>query len=113
YLATQTLSDITTRLGSKDMALKVLGNINNLMALRCNDTATQEYIAESLPETFVRKVGQSYSSRNEVDDPLTFSATMSENLEEEAVALVAPAMLGCLPNLQGFARVSAGRVLKW
>lgn len=113
YLATQTLSDITTRLGSKDLALKVLGNINNVIALRCNDTATQEYIAESFPQAMVRKVDVGYTSRNETDDPLTFSASMSESLAEEEVALVPAQMLACLPNLQGFARVSGGRVLKW
>lgn len=113
YLATQTIADIASRLGSKDLALKVLGNVNNILALRCNDTATQEYIADSFSETVVRKVGVSYTARNEVDSPLTFSAAMSEQLSEESVALVAPQMLSCIPNLQGFARVSAGRVVKW
>lgn len=113
YLATQTVSDIITRLGSKDQAYKVLGNINNILALRCNDTGTQEYIADGFSETVVRRIDVGQSSKNEMDNPLTFSGTVTESLAEETVPLVPPAMLSCIPNLQGFARVSAGRVLKW
>lgn len=113
YIATQTISDITARLGSKDLAMKVLGNINNVLLLRCNDNATQEYLAESFPQTVVRKVDLGYSARNEVDNPLTFSATLTESLSEETVPLVEPQILSSIPNLEGFARISAGRVLKW
>ncbi|OGU21655.1 MAG: hypothetical protein A2580_18270 [Hydrogenophilales bacterium RIFOXYD1_FULL_62_11] len=113
FLATQTVSDITARLGSKDLALKVLGNINNVLALRCNDTGTQEYIAESFAETVVRRIEMGQSSKNEVNEPLTFSGTVTEKLAEETVPLVPAAMLSCVPNLEGFARVSAGRVFKW
>lgn len=113
YLATQTVSDIASRLGSQDLALKVLGNINNILALRCNDTGTQEYIADGFSETVVRKIDIGQSAKNEISNPLTFSGTTSESLSEEMVPLVSSDLLSCIPNLEGFARVSAGRVLKW
>lgn len=113
YLATQTVSDIASRLGSKDLALKVLGNINNILALRCNDEGTQEYIANGFSETVVRKIDVGQSAKNEISNPLTFSGTTSESLSEEMVPLVSADLLGCIPNLEGFARISAGRVLKW
>jgi len=112
YLATQTISDIVTRLGSKDLALKVLGNINNILALRCNDMGTQEYIAEGFPEVVVRKIDIGQSAKNEISNPLTFTGTTSESLSEEMVPLVSAELLNCVPNLEGFARVSAGRVAK-
>jgi conjugal transfer pilus assembly protein TraD len=113
FLATQTLSDFTTRLGSKDMTMKVLGNINNVLALRCNDELTQEYISELFGETVVRRMEVGQSSKNEINNPLTFSGTITERLSEEDVPLVGSKMLSALPNLEGFARVSAGRALKW
>lgn len=113
YLATQTVADISTRLGSEDLAMKVLGNINNVVALRCNDNKTQEYIAESFGETVVRKIDVGQSAKNEVNNPLTFSGTISESLSEETVPSVPAQLLSCVPNLEGYARVSAGRVLKW
>lgn len=113
YMATQTMSDIVTRLGSKDLAMKTFGNVNNMIVLRCNDTATQEFVSESFPETVIRKVDVTFSSKNEVNDPLTFSGTMAEKLSEEKVPLVNPKYLSLVPDLQGFAKVSAGRVVKW
>lgn len=112
FLAVQTLSDIADRLGSKDLALKTIGNINNLIALRCNDEGTQEYVSTKFGNTIVRKVDIGYSSKNEVNDPLTFSATMSESLKEEEAPLVPADLIGSIPNLQHFATVSAGRTLK-
>ena len=113
YLATQTVSDITARLGSKDLMLKTLGNINNVLALRCNDPGTQEHLAESFGETVVRKIQVGQSAKNETSNPLAFSGTISESLTEEAVPLVAADLLGCIPDLEGFGRVSAGRLFKW
>ncbi|KAG0283383.1 hypothetical protein BGZ97_008569, partial [Linnemannia gamsii] len=34
FVATQTIADFSARIGSKDKALKILGNLNNLFALR-------------------------------------------------------------------------------
>jgi len=84
-----------------------------VLALRCNDTGTQEYIAEGFSETVVRKIDVGQSAKNEINNPLTFSGTITESLSEETVPLVPSQMLSCIPNLQGFARISAGRVLKW
>lgn len=112
FLAVQTLSDIADRLGSKDLALKTIGNINNLIALRCNDEGTQEYISTKFGTTVVRQVDVGFSAKNEVNDPLTYSATMSESLSETEAPLIPPDLIAAVPNLQHFATVSAGRTLK-
>jgi conjugal transfer pilus assembly protein TraD len=41
FVATQTFADFAARLGSKDKALQVLGNINNTFALRIVDGETR------------------------------------------------------------------------
>ena len=45
FVATQTLSDFVSRMGSKDRAYQLLGNLNNRICLRCIDTETQNFVA--------------------------------------------------------------------
>lgn len=109
---TQAISDWAARTGSRDEAMSMLGNTNNMLALRVKDTDTQKYVSDQMPETVVRSVQIGQSVKTETDHPTLFSSTISESLKEETVPLVPPAMLGCLPNLEFFAIVSAGRILK-
>ncbi|MBF4296283.1 conjugal transfer protein, partial [Vibrio anguillarum] len=50
-IATQTFADFAARTGSEAKARQVLGNINNLIALRVMDAETQQYITDNLPKT--------------------------------------------------------------
>ena len=43
---------------------------------------------------------------------MEFGYRISETIKEEQVPLVAPAMLGCLPNLEFFGRISGGKLVK-
>jgi conjugal transfer pilus assembly protein TraD len=111
-VATQTLGDFTSRLGSDAKSRMVLGNLNNVVALRLIDGPTQEYITETFSKTVVRHVEYSQSAKAETDEPFIFSGTTNEALKETEVALVDPQMLGALPNLEFFARISGGRLVK-
>lgn len=111
-IATQTLADFAARVGSEHKARMIIGNLNNLIALRVLDGPTQEYIAEGLPKTVVRHVELSHSSTANSQNPLVFSGAASERLTTEEVDLVPPAVFGCLPDLEFFARISAGRLIK-
>jgi conjugal transfer pilus assembly protein TraD len=106
------LSDFASRLGSESRARMALGNLNNVFALRAIEPETQEFITDCMGETVVRHVEYGQSTKAETDEPLVFSGTTSESLKETTVPLVGAPMMGCLPNLEFFARVSAGRVLK-
>ncbi|WP_245561967.1 TraM recognition domain-containing protein [Lamprocystis purpurea] len=59
-IAAQTFADFAARTGSEAKARQVLGNINNLVALRVLDAETQEYVAESLPKTRVTTIMRSH-----------------------------------------------------
>lgn len=110
--ATQTFADFTARMGKDAKTRMALGNLNNVLALRLLDSETKDYIAESFQETFVRHVEYSQSTKGENDELFGFSGTMSESLKEEKVPFVDPPMLGVLPNLEFFAHISGGRLVK-
>jgi conjugal transfer pilus assembly protein TraD len=110
-IATQTIADFAARLGSKDKAVQVLGNINNTITLRVIDTETQQYIVENLPKTRVKVIeaGQGMSSNGE--NPVLFGGNHSEKLKEAEADIFPPAMLGVLPNLEFIAKIS-GKLYK-
>jgi conjugal transfer pilus assembly protein TraD len=112
WALTQTLSDFEARMGSAARAEQLLGNLNHVYSLRLLDAKTQKYMTETMGETVIRRIGYSQMTRSDDDNPLRFSASVTESLNETDAPLVPPAMLGCLPNLEFFARISAGRVLK-
>ena len=111
-IATQTFADFAARVGSSEKARMVLGNLNNVIILRTIDGATQEYLAESMPETFVRHIKYAQATDVKTDNALDFGYRITESVEEVAVPLVDAPVMGVLPNLEFFAKLSGGQVYK-
>lgn len=111
-IATQTFADFAARVGSAEKARQVLGNLNNIIALRIIDRDTQDYVAESLPKCFVRHIEYSQATDTKTSDIFDFGYKVMEAMKETEVELVPPQMFTLLPNLEFFARVSGGRVIK-
>lgn len=112
-LAAQTLPDYIAALGSEHRARMVLGNCNNLIALRTKDLVTQKFIVETFGETHVQQVVRSQSTGNRSDDGgMHVTANISESLSEQRAAIFPPELLGMLPNLQYIASVSGGKLIK-
>ena len=88
-----------------------LGNLNNLIAFRTKDQPTQEFIVETFGKTGIHsmRVGRNTASDAHVSD---FTAVTSLQVTEELDDAIPPSMLGKLPNLQYFASVSGGRLIK-
>ena len=110
-VALQTLADLAQRLGSENAARMALGNLNNVFAFRTKDRLTQDFIVETFGKTGIHslKIGQTDAADSHVGDfTSTTSAQISETLEER----IPSDILGKLPNLQYFASVSGGRLLK-
>ena len=112
FVATQTIADFTTRLGSKDKAIQVLANINNIFALRLQDQETQEYVAENLPKTRVKYVMRTQGQNTDGEQPLLHGGNQGERLMEEEMDLFSPQLLGMLPNLEYIAKISGGKIIK-
>ncbi len=109
--AMQTLADLAKRLGSEDAARMALGNLNNLIALRSKDRPTQDFVVETFGKTAIHtmRVGLSSGGDAHLGD---FSSSYSTQLAETFEEMVPADVLGKLPNLQYFASVSGGRIIK-
>ncbi|WP_229410277.1 conjugative transfer system coupling protein TraD [Massilia sp. YMA4] len=110
-VALQTLADLAQRLGSENAARMALGNLNNIFAFRTKDRLTQDYIVETFGKTGIHslRVAQTMASDTHVGD---FTATTSTQLSEALEETVPADILGKLPNIQYFASVSGGRLMK-
>ena len=111
-VATQTFADFAARTGSAEKARQVLGNVNNVIALRVLDAETQKYFSDGLPMTKVKGLIRDQSTSAGADDPLVYSASAGERMVEQPTELFPPALLGNLPNLEFVAKLSGGRVWK-
>lgn len=109
--AMQTLADLAKRLGSEEAARMALGNLNNLIALRTKDRPTQDFVVETFGKTAIHSIRHGLSSGSDVhvgDFSSSYSIQLSESMEE----MIPADVLGKLPNLQYFASVSGGRIIK-
>ena len=109
--AMQTLADMAERLGSEEAARMALGNLNNLIALRSKDRPTQDFIVETFGKAGIHsgRVGKNSGIDSHLGD---FSSGYSQMVTETLEEVVPPDILGKLPNLQYFASVSGGRLVK-
>lgn len=109
--AMQTLADLAKRLGSEDAARMALGNLNNLIALRSKDRPTQDFVVETFGKTAIHslRVGMGHGADAHLGD---FSANYSAQITETFEEMIPADVLGKLPNLQYFASVSGGRIIK-
>lgn len=111
-VATQTLSDFVVRLGSKDKAMQVLGNMNNIISLRIVDNETQQYMIENLPKTRIKYVMRTQGQNTDGDNPIMHGGNQGERLMEEEVDLFPGPLMGMMPNLEYLAKISGGYVMK-
>jgi conjugal transfer pilus assembly protein TraD len=112
FVATQTFADFSARMGNKDKAVQVLGNLNNLFALRVIDSETQEYITKSLPKTRLKYVMRTQGQSTHGEEPVMHSGNQGERLMEEEAELFPAQLLGMLPNLEYIAKISGGKIIK-
>ena len=109
--AMQTLADLANRLGSEDAARMALGNLNNLFALRTKDRPTQDFVVETFGKTGIHtmRVGRNLGADTHLGD---WSSGRSVQITDAMEERIPADMLGKLPNLQYFAQVSGGRLIR-
>lgn len=112
-MATQVLPDLTARLGTEERARQVLGNFNNVIALRSLDITTQEYLIERVGKTYIGQmqfsIGTSGSSAMAATQ---FQSNEGARFAEELIELLPPDVFGQLPNMHYFGVFSGGRLIK-
>jgi conjugative coupling factor traD, SXT/TOL subfamily len=112
FVATQTLPDFSARMGSRDKADQLLGNLNNRICLRCIDPQTQKFVSDSLPKTKIVSIQRTQGLSTAVYDPVPRGGSLGERLAEEEVPLFPPQLLAMLPNLEFIASLSGGHIIK-
>lgn len=112
FVATQTIADFAARLGSREKATQVLGNLNQSFCLRCIDQDTQKYVASRFPKTRVRSVAVDQAYSTDADDIAAEGGRIGERLTETETPLIMPEILGMLPDLEYIASLSGGRCVK-
>lgn len=113
WLLTQTYPDFVAKMGNEAKARQILGNCNNLIALRTKDRITQDFIVETFGETHVKQISTSFSTGARTQDSgLDHTGSISQSVSEQKVAVFPPELLGMLPPLNYIAMVAGGRVIK-
>lgn len=111
--AAQTIPDFAARFESMDKARQMLGNFNNLYAMRIKDRVTQDFVVETFGQTYVHAkqviMGTSSSTEKNVTH---FTGSVAERVTEELAEILPTDVLGQLPNWQYVATVSGGRIIK-
>ena len=110
--AMQTIADLAHRMGSVEAAHVVLANLNNLIALRTKDQMTQNFVVETLGNTYITNQSQSFSTR--LPDSLTpnYNAGTAHQVDSTLEPIFPAAFLGKLPNCEAIVQVSAGYIYK-
>lgn len=110
--AMQTIADLAHRMGSVEAAHVVLGNLNNLIALRTKDQMTQKFVIETLGKTYI--ANQTLSINNRASDNLSpdYQSGLTRQMNTELEPIFPPEFLGKLPNCEAIVQVSAGYVYK-
>ncbi|MEM5330786.1 conjugative transfer system coupling protein TraD [Paraburkholderia sp. JHI2823] len=111
FVAFQTRSDLEAKLGNAAKMLQVLGNLNNQVILRLEDSDTAQWFSDKVGETAIRNIqvsgGTSRGSEGHIGE---FNGTITRSLQLEKAPLIPVALIQRLPNLQYFLRISGGAV---
>lgn len=111
FVAYQTRSDFTAKLGNVAKMQQVLGNLNNQIVLRLEDIDTAQWFAEKAGTTAIRNLVVSSSTSTGTEAHVgEFTGSVSRSAQLEKVPLIPHDLLMQLPNLQYFLRISGGAV---
>ncbi|WP_316157503.1 conjugative transfer system coupling protein TraD [Cupriavidus sp. BIC8F] len=111
FVAYQTRSDFTAKLGNVAKMQQVLGNLNNQLVLRLEDIDTAEWFCEKAGTTAIRNVVVSSSTSTGTEAHVgEFSGSVARSTQLEKAPLIPHELIMQLPNLQYFLRISGGSV---
>jgi len=113
-IASQTIADFESKTGSESKARMILGNTNNIFALRTRDEKTQSFITESMGTTQIKKIAHRQNTNAIGMDKDIFNTTggYAESMEDENAVMVSTDILGKLPDLEYFCSAAGGEIVK-
>jgi conjugal transfer pilus assembly protein TraD len=111
FVAFQTRADLEAKLGNAAKMLQVLGNLNNQIILRLEDTDTAQWFSDKVGETAIRNLTITGSTSTASEAHIgEFSGGISRSLQLEKAPLIPTRLIHSLPNLQYFMRISGAAV---
>lgn len=111
-LATQTISDLISRLGSKEKADMVLGNANSTIILRLKDFETAKKISESFEKIAITTLDSQIGIKSASDPVGEKQMSYGEKKSSTEGFVIPPGMFLRLPDLHFFASISGGAPIK-
>lgn len=111
-LASQTISDFVAKVRNRNEALRILANLNNFVALRCNDIDTQRFLTQRTLQSSVYTTTQSHSVSTSASHLIADQGSISERLDEQKTDLIPAPLLSHLPNCEFFGVFVGGHVIK-
>lgn len=113
FLLTQTIPDLTVRLGSLEQTMQFLGNINNTIVGRSMDPATRLYLADVFKKTTIETIQETkMTSAKSGEGSAQFNASYGARTTDTEADLIASDVFGEMPNLEYFAVWTAGKTVK-
>lgn len=113
FLATQTISDIATRLnGSKDRANMVIGNTNNIIVLRIIDQNTKDEVSKRMGQVPLQRMNATMGSGISPHPMDMNNGSYSEGLVTTDTDIFPASEFSSLPALQYMAHFSGGAIFK-
>jgi conjugal transfer pilus assembly protein TraD len=110
FVAFQTRADLEAKLGNAAKMLQVLGNLNNQIILRLEDTDTAEWFSKKGDTAIRNLIVSSSTSKASEGHVGEFTGSVTRSQQLEAVPLIPTRLIQTLPNLQYFMRISGGAV---
>ncbi|MBF0609488.1 MAG: conjugative transfer system coupling protein TraD [Magnetococcales bacterium] len=112
-MAAQTLPDFIARTGDPARAMQILGNCNNMVALRIKDSDTMDFIAKTFGQAHIQEINLTQGGTGKAGDgAVNFTGSASRSLGYTETELFPPYLLGRLPNFHYVASISGGVVVK-
>lgn len=112
WLFAQTLQDFAVKLGSMPAAKMLLGNCNNLIALRTKDAETQKYIVEEFGQTLVQSVGTNIAVGDSEDLTSFGDGRLGKSMSEKLEDKIPQDLIGRLPNFNYIGNIAGGRLVQ-
>ncbi|MCY0854276.1 conjugative transfer system coupling protein TraD [Cupriavidus sp. D39] len=110
-VAFQSRSDLEAKLGNAAKMMQVLGNLNNQIILRLEDTDTAQWFSDKVGETAIQNITTTSSTSTGSEAHIgEFNGSVSRSTQLEKAPLIPTQLITMLPNLQYFLRISGGSV---
>jgi len=112
WLFAQTLQDFVVKLGNLASAKMLLGNCNNMIALRTKDGDTQEYITEEFGDTLIESIGSNIAIGDSEDMTSFGDGRLGKSMSEKIEKKIPKDLIGRLPNFNYIGNIAGGRLVQ-